>query len=97
MYNARLVERRSPGQRLEPVGYPKARDAIKANTETLLPLIQLANNDGTFTFPAAKGTGSFPAPWGTIDHPSFVAMLKAPLVAGRPFPGRSDLARRSHA
>ena len=76
MYNARLVERRSPGERLEPVGYPKQRDAIKANTETLLPLIQLASTDGTFTFPTAKGTGSFPGPWGTIDHPSFVAMLK---------------------
>jgi hypothetical protein len=76
MYNARLVERRSPGERLEPVGYPKARDAVKANTETLLPLIQLASNDGSFTFPTTRGTGGFPGPWGTIDHPSFVAMLK---------------------
>ena len=76
MYNARLVERRSPGERLEPVGYPKQRDAIKANTETLLPLIQLASTEGTFTFPRPKGTGSFRGPWGTIDHPIFVAMLK---------------------
>lgn len=77
MYNARLVERRSPGERLEPVGYPKAADAIKTNTETLLPLLKLASNKGTFTFPTKTGTGTFPGPWGTIDHPSFVTMLKA--------------------
>jgi Z1 domain/Transposase, Mutator family len=33
MYNARLVERRSPGERLEPVGYPKSADAIRENTK----------------------------------------------------------------
>ena len=76
MYNAQLVERRSPGERLEPAGYPSAPEAIKANTETLLPLIQLATNDATFSFPMGNRTGTYPAPWGTIDHPSFVKILK---------------------
>lgn len=76
MYNAQLVERRSPGERLEPVGYPKRPDALKANTETLLPLIQRAATDGVFTFPTPSGSGSFPATWGTIDHSEFLPLLK---------------------
>ncbi|MCW3045756.1 MAG: sle [Solirubrobacterales bacterium] len=76
MYNARLVERRSPGERLEPVGYPKTADAIKKNTETLLPLIRRASSDGTFAYRTATGERSYPASYGTIDHAAFVAMLK---------------------
>lgn len=76
MYNARLIERRSPGERLEPVGYPKAADAIKRNTETLLPLIQAASTDGVFAYRTATGERTYPASYGTTDHSSFVAMLK---------------------
>lgn len=72
MYNARLVERRSPGERLEPVGYPKALAAIKNNTETLLPLIRQAATEGRF----AHRTGTYPASYGTISHPEFVTILK---------------------
>lgn len=72
MYNARLIERRSPGERLEPVGYPKTTEVIKRNTETLLPLIQLAATDGAF----AHRTGTYPASYGVVDHASFVAILK---------------------
>jgi hypothetical protein len=72
MYNARLVERRSPGERLEPVGYPKPSEAIKSNTETLLPLLELAATEGTF----AHRTGTYPALYGVVDHGGFLAMLK---------------------
>lgn len=76
MYNARLVERRSPGTRLEPAGYPKSADAIKKNTATLLPLMQRATSNGVFAYETAIGERTYPAAYGTIDHASFVAMLK---------------------
>ena len=72
MYNARLVERRSPGERLEPVGYPEARDALEANTVTLLPLVRMATTDARFAHP----NGAYPARHGTLTHPIFVEMLR---------------------
>jgi len=76
MYNARLVERRSPGERLEPTGYPEDFEAIRRNTGALSPLIAKASVEGNFAYPTASGTRPFPARYGTIDHPTFVAMLK---------------------
>jgi hypothetical protein len=72
MYNAHLVERRSPGERLEPVGYPEGSDALAANTLTLLPLLRLATTDGRF----AHASGTYPARYGTLGHSTFVAMLR---------------------
>jgi Z1 domain len=72
MYNAQLVERRSPGERLEPSGYPEAVEAIRQNTQTLSPLIATADTDGNFT----QGSRPLPARYGLIDHGAFVALLK---------------------
>jgi hypothetical protein len=72
MYNAKLVERRSPGERLEPVGYPEATDALEANTITLLPLLRLATTHATF----AHASGTYPARYGTVPHPSFIGILR---------------------
>ncbi len=76
MYNARLVERRSPGERLEPVGYPKSREAIARNAEILRPVVLGATEDGRFGYPAANGTRTYPAKHGSISHPEFIEMLK---------------------
>jgi hypothetical protein len=76
MYNARLIERRSPGERLEPVGYPKQAEAIKKNTETLLPVMQKATASGSFAFETKTATGTYPALYGIVDHPTFVEVLK---------------------
>ena len=76
MYNARLVERRSPGERLEPVGYPKSADLLKANTEAVLPLIQLANSQGDFAYKSGAGERTYPASHGAISHSDFLAILK---------------------
>jgi Z1 domain len=75
MYNAELVERRSPGVRLEPAGYPGERAAIAANTTTLLPLLEGATAEGAFR-QGKGGSGSFSAFYGIVDHPSLVAMLE---------------------
>lgn len=76
MYNATLVERRSPGDRLEPVGYPKSDELLQKNTEVLLPLIQQANAKGDFAYPTAAGQRTYPASYGTTGHGDFVDLLK---------------------
>lgn len=76
MYNAALVERRSPGERLEPVGYPKSEDLLKENTEALLPLVSLANAKGDFAYATAAGQRTYPASYGTISHEDFLSILK---------------------
>jgi hypothetical protein len=76
MYNARLVERRSPGERLEPVGYPKAPESLSHNTTVLLPLVGRASSSGDFAYPTAAGQRTYPAFYGTIDHGDFVERLK---------------------
>jgi hypothetical protein len=75
MYNAQLVERRSPGERLEPTGYPKPPEKIRTNTEVLVPLIRRAASEGTFLSKGAAKRG-FTAFHGLIDHSSFGAMLE---------------------
>ena len=76
MYNARLVERRSPGERLEPVGYPKASHALRKNTEALLPLVALASAKGDFAFRTVAGQRTYPASYGMIAHADFVQILR---------------------
>lgn len=75
MYNARLVERRSPGERLEPVGYPKAAVDLQRNATTLKPLFDLTTGEGNFAYKTAAGQHTYPARFGIIAHPDFVNML----------------------
>lgn len=75
MYNAMLVERRSPGERLEPAGYPEAPAALAHNTRVLLPLVTLASKSGRFVYPTGSGKSDYPAFYGVVDHQTFVAQL----------------------
>lgn len=75
MYNARLVERRSPGERLEPVGYPIATNDIARNTKTLSRLLELAADQQSLAYPTEKGQRTYPARVGTIEHSEFVELL----------------------
>lgn len=74
MYNAELIERRSPGVRLEPSGYPADPEQIARNTQALLPLIEIATEKGEFRHDVGEGT--FEAWYGVIGHAALVEMLK---------------------
>ncbi|HYU21225.1 MAG TPA: Z1 domain-containing protein, partial [Chloroflexota bacterium] len=50
MFNARLVELRSPGEPIEPRAYPNDTQAIRRNTEILLPLLDAAKTVKTFQY-----------------------------------------------
>ncbi|HEY5977766.1 MAG TPA: Z1 domain-containing protein [Solirubrobacterales bacterium] len=73
MYNAQLVERRSPGERLEPTGYPDDPAEIAQNTESIAPLFAAASNDGAFQLESGS---QLPARHGLIDHSTLVEVLK---------------------
>lgn len=78
MYNARLVERRSPGERLEPVGYPEDPEALAANTRVLAPLVEAASLLGSFSYPTSGGSRrTYPAWYGTIAHHRLLRGLEA--------------------
>lgn len=76
MYNARLRERRSPGQRLEPSGYPEAADAIAHNAKVLVPLVAGAETLGDFSYRTKAGSRPCSGYYGLTDHPDFVAILR---------------------
>jgi hypothetical protein len=75
MYNARLVERRSPGQALEPVGYPDQAADIAHNTKTLEPLFDKSQASGRFAYAPRYGSGGYAANYGTIEHGHLVELL----------------------
>lgn len=74
MYNAKLVERRTPGARLEPTGYPGDVGAVAHNAKTMKPLIEAATQPDTFEM-SVRGT--FDAFRGTVTHAEFVSVLAA--------------------
>jgi hypothetical protein len=76
MYNAELVERRSPGVRLEPSGYPTDPEQIAENTRTLLPLVESATREGEFRQGGGGGRGSFAAFYREVAHADLLAMLQ---------------------
>jgi Z1 domain len=76
MYNAELVERRSPGVRLEPSGYPTDPGQIAENTRALLPLVESATQEGEFRQGGGSARGSFAAFYGEVAHADLVAMLQ---------------------
>jgi hypothetical protein len=77
MYNAILVERRSPGGRLEPTSYPEAPDSLEANTESVMALVDQATTTGTFSYPTSGGGSSeYPARYGLITHADLLKQLK---------------------
>ncbi|HWO47458.1 MAG TPA: Z1 domain-containing protein, partial [Solirubrobacterales bacterium] len=74
MYNAELIERRSPGVRLEPSGYPSDPTEIGENTKTLLPLLDAAAEEAEFR--QGEGSGGFRAFYGVVEHADLVAVLQ---------------------
>ncbi|WP_234355864.1 Z1 domain-containing protein [Kitasatospora aureofaciens] len=112
MFNARLVEVRSPGQWEEPTAYPSKQAALKRNTERWMPILDRLSDDTTqFTHTMQRGNGQvatfgFPAQRAAGD-PARTRMgcgttvRPAPHLSGgdrpRPRPGRRLVGRRTPA
>jgi hypothetical protein len=76
MYNAQLVERRSPGERLEPTGYPEDPADIAHNTTAVAPLVTAAAKDGAFKLEGSSARSLLTCRYGTVDHQELLAVLK---------------------
>ncbi len=77
MYNAILVERRSPGERLEPTSYPEAADSLETNTHAVMALVDEATSTGAFSYPTTSGgENDYPARYGIITHADLVGQLE---------------------
>ncbi|MFF0585316.1 Z1 domain-containing protein [Streptomyces sp. NPDC003781] len=79
MFNAELVEIRSPGRPIEPASYPLNGTAAKRNTERWRPLLQaLGTTPMPFSNPPDKSstlTRTFSALTGTVTHAEFISVL----------------------
>jgi hypothetical protein len=73
MYNAQLVERRSPGARLEPSGYPSSAADVAHNARVLKPIFEAADTAAVFEMPSGR---SFDAYWGIVPHPTLITALR---------------------
>lgn len=78
MFNAELVEIRSPGEWVEPTAYPTAPADLRHNAEVWRPVLDLLGA-GPVTLPRdALGAGrvdSFEAQVGTLDHEALLRVL----------------------
>lgn len=73
MYNARLIERRSPGTRQEPAGYPSSTEEISENALAVRPLIEAATKSISL-----KATDkSFEAYYAIVSHNELIEVLGA--------------------
>ncbi|KAF4405871.1 Z1 domain-containing protein [Streptomyces lycii] len=79
MYNAELVEIRSPGQPVEPASYPTSAAAIRRNTERWRPVLEaLGSTPTTFTNPPDRSSRlprSFAACTGVVSHNDLMSVL----------------------
>ncbi|MET7907640.1 Z1 domain-containing protein [Streptomyces avermitilis] len=79
MFNAELVEIRSPGRPIEPASYPVNNATLKRNTERWRPLLDsLSATPTTFSNPpddSSSLTRSFEALTGAISHNELVSAL----------------------
>ena len=74
MFNAELVLRRSPGQPLEPTGYPTESGDLRANFAQMLPLLQAADTRLDLTSRKLLPDGSL----GSTDRfPAFIGRSPA--------------------
>lgn len=79
MFNAELVEVRSPGRPIEPAAYPMDPEALRRNTERWRPLLgALSAQPASFTSPpkadGAPGT-AFSALTARVGHPELISVL----------------------
>ncbi|WP_328582125.1 Z1 domain-containing protein [Streptomyces sp. NBC_00370] len=87
MYNAEVVEIRSPGQWVEPTAYPTSADDLRHNTETWLPSLESLSAD-VIAFVTLSDTDrgnftSYPARATVLNHDKLLAVMSA-LTWGRP-------------
>ncbi|MER6789338.1 Z1 domain-containing protein [Streptomyces sp. NPDC000658] len=79
MFNAELVEVRSPGRPIEPAAYPVSNAALKRNTERWRPLLDVLNTEPTvFTNPPDNSSSlprTFEALTGAISQGDLVKVL----------------------
>ncbi|WP_443050444.1 Z1 domain-containing protein [Streptomyces sp. NBC_00286] len=79
MFNAELVEIRSPGRPIEPASYPMNSVALKRNTERWRPLLDAFSTAPTsFTNPpdsSSSLTRTFEALTGVVSHRDLVGVL----------------------
>ncbi|MER6768311.1 Z1 domain-containing protein [Streptomyces bacillaris] len=71
MFNAELVEIRSPGEWVEPTAYPTAPPELRHNTEVWRPVLDLL---GPENVTLGHGAG-FEAQLGTLDHEALIRIL----------------------
>lgn len=74
MYNAELVIRRSPGERIEPRAYPESSLEVADNYARMLPIAKRADQ---VDFLKSSGTVSFEAHTGIIPHGDLVSILNS--------------------
>ncbi|WGP10343.1 Z1 domain-containing protein [Streptomyces sp. SH5] len=76
MFNAELVEIRSPGEWVEPTAYPTAPADLRHNAEVWRPVLDLLGTDPiTLRRDASAGGDSFEAQVGTLDHEELLKVL----------------------
>ncbi len=77
MFNAQLVERRSPGRWLEPTGYPESRDDIAANAQAFSPLLGAAMKVEEFVHVENGRAIPYEAHVAELAHANVIAVLKS--------------------
>ncbi|MGW6711623.1 Z1 domain-containing protein [Streptomyces globisporus] len=76
MFNAELVEIRSPGEWVEPTAYPTAPADLRHNAEVWRPVLDLLGTDPvTLRRNASAGGASFEARIGMLDHEELLKVL----------------------
>ncbi|MFC9179286.1 Z1 domain-containing protein [Streptomyces globisporus] len=76
MFNAELVEIRSPGEWVEPTAYPTAPADLRHNAEVWRPVLDLLGADPiTLRRTASAGGDSFEAQVGTLGHEELLKVL----------------------
>ncbi|MGY3682542.1 hypothetical protein ACVWXU_006165 [Streptomyces sp. TE33382] len=73
MFNAELVEIRSPGEWVEPTAYPTGAADLRHNAEMWRPVLDTL--DPTPVTLAHRGRDSYEALLGTLDHESLIKVL----------------------
>ena len=76
MFNAQLVERRSPGKWLEPSGYPESPTDIAANARAVEPLIKAATTREEFVHVEDGRAIPYEALVATISRDEVISVLK---------------------
>jgi hypothetical protein len=77
MFNAQLVERRSPGKWLEPTGYPESASKLEANARAFEPLLAAATEPETFVYVEDGRAIPYEALTACVPHLDLITVLKS--------------------